>query len=194
MIKVGITGGIGSGKSLICEVFAQAGYPVYNADDRAKFLITNDEVLKSAVVKLLGEEAFVDGEYNRRFVAGKVFSNDSLLNGLNALVHPKVDEDFARFAKEDRSAIVFKESALLYETEGYKNLHATIYMSSPTALRIERIMKRDAFRTEEEIINIIDKQIPESKAVLLADYIVVNDEVESILEQVNEIEEILLLE
>ena len=194
MIKVGITGGIGAGKSLICTILEKSGYPVYYADDRAKILISGDTELQQQIIDLLGTESFVDGIYNTRYVAEQVFSNKELLEKLNLIVHPKVEDDFTAFTKEANAKIIFKESALLYETGGHKKLHATIYVSTPTALRIERIIKRDPLRTEEEIINIINKQIPESQAVLLADYIIINDEVESIIEQVTEIEEILLLE
>ena len=194
MIKVGVTGGIGAGKTLVCTILEKSGYPVYNADDRAKYLIANDLELQKEIKDLLGAEAFLDGVYNNRFIAEKVFSNKQLLDELNLIVHPKVELDFTAFTQEANAKIIFKESALLYETGEYKKLHATIYLSTPTVLRLERTLKRDPFRTEEEIKNIIDKQIPESQAVLLADYIIINDEVESILEQVNEIEEILLLE
>jgi len=193
MTKVGITGGIGSGKSLICKILEQSNYPIYYSDNRAKELIASNKDVQQEIVDLLGENAFVKGEYNRRFVAEQVFSNSKLLDGLNSIIRPRMEEDFTSFTKENTSKIIFKESALLFDTDEYKKLDATIYISSPKALRIERTLKRDTFRTKEEVENIIDKQIPESKAVLLADYIIVNDEVESVLEQINEIEEILLM-
>ncbi len=191
MIKVGVTGGIGSGKSLICEIFEKSGYAVYYADNRAKELIASNKEIQKEITALLGDEAFTNGEYNRRFVAEKVFADTALLNGLNAIVHPRMEDDFKLFVQQATGKFVFKESALLFETKEYEQLDEIIYVSAPTALRIDRVLKRDAFRTKEEIENIIDKQIPESKAVLLADYIVVNDEVESVLEQLEEIEEIL---
>lgn len=193
MIKIGVTGGIGSGKSLICKIFEQQGYPVYYSDERAKFLIATHQVLQDEISVLLGEDAFVDGVYNRRYVAAKVFTSNDLLDQLNAIIHPYVDEDFKTLLATNDSKFVFKESALLFDNDSYKQLDETIYVSSPTSLRIQRIQQRDSFRTEEEIKAIINKQFPESKAVLLADYVVVNDEVESILEQLEEIEEIILL-
>lgn len=193
MIKVGVTGGIGSGKSIVCKVFSAMGYPVYYADERAKFLVATNKELQENIKTLLGEEAFVEGEYNRRFVAEKVFQDQELLNSLNALIHPKVDEDFKAFVKENESKIVFKESALLFETNGNNKVDEVIYVSAPKALRIQRIKQRDPFRTEEEITNIISKQYPESKAILSANYVVVNDDVESVLDQIEEIETILLV-
>jgi dephospho-CoA kinase len=193
MIKVGITGGIGSGKSLICKIFEQQGYPVYYSDKRAKYLINTHKELQQHIVALLGKEAFDNGEYNRNYVAKKVFLDNDLLNQLNALVHPYVDEDFKIFITSNDAKIVFKESALLFDNDSYKELDETIYVSSPTSLRVERVKQRDSFRSEEEIRAIINKQFPEFKAVLLADYVVVNDEVESVLEQLDEIEEMILL-
>jgi dephospho-CoA kinase len=193
MIKIGVTGGIGSGKSMICKIFEQQGYPVYYTDDQAKFLISTNKNLQNEIIALLGGESFVEGVYNRQFVAEKVFNDQTLLQQLNDLVHPHVELDFEQFITNTTAKLIFKESALLFDDDSYKKLDEVIYVSAPKSLRIERIKTRDSFRTEEEISNIIDKQFPESKAVLLADYIVVNDEVESVIEQLDEIKEIILL-
>ena len=121
---------------MICKIFEQQGYPVYYSDKRAKYLINTHKELQQHIVALLGKEAFDNGEYNRNYVAKKVFLDNDLLNQLNALVHPYVDEDFKIFITSNDAKIVFKESALLFDNDSYKELDETIYVSSPTSLRI----------------------------------------------------------
>ncbi len=190
-VIIGITGGIGSGKSMVSEYLQKLGYPVYDSDSRAKYLITNDLGLRSKVIDLLGDEAYSEGDYNRKYVSGRVFEDRSLLIELNKIVHPVVKGDFSSFCAESSVPFLFKESALLFDTK--ESFDFSIYVSSPLQLRLKRVLKRDAQRTKEEVENIISNQIPESKGCLLADFVIVNDETESVVEQVEEILEILKL-
>jgi dephospho-CoA kinase len=173
MIKVGITGGIGSGKSTVARIFEVLGIPVYHADDQAKWLITNDKHLKSAIIKLLGEEAYLNGEYNRTYVASKVFSDSGLLQKLNGLVHPAVGLDFENWAKRKADApYLLKEAAIVKSKSGIDHL---IYVHASQEIRIERTLKRDKFRTPEAVLKIINNQQTEADFKALADFVVTNE-------------------
>lgn len=140
-LLVGITGGIGSGKSLVCRILEVLGIPVYNADARAKWLLAHDEPLKSAVIKNFGEEAYgADGQLNRQFLAGKVFNDSGQVEILNQLVHPRVGQDFNQWVTRQRdAAYLVKEAALLFESGSYKTLDQVITINAPEAIRIKRV-------------------------------------------------------
>jgi dephospho-CoA kinase len=177
-LRVGITGGIGSGKSTVCAMFEVLGVPVYYADDRAKALITDDPSLRKGIVALLGEKAyFPDGTYNRAFVASVVFADPEKLAALNALVHPAVERD-SRLWHEDRAreghAYTLKEAALLVEIGAHAYLDALIVVTAPEALRIQRVVQRDGVEVADVQARMA-RQLPEKDKVVLADYLVVND-------------------
>jgi dephospho-CoA kinase len=122
MIKLGITGGIGSGKSIVCKIFQTMGYLVYNADDRAKWLVDNDAEIRAEIIELLGNEAFFGNKYNKVYVAQKVFQNSALLHKLNVIIHPKVGVDFDKWVEFNKNqAILVKEAALMFESDSYKS-------------------------------------------------------------------------
>ena len=161
---VGITGGIGTGKSLICRMFACLGVPVYDADSRAKALVNESVQLQESIIQLLGKEAYVDGRYNRSFVAREVFSNPEKLSQLNALIHPAVAEDFARWVETHQNApYLLKEAALLIESGSYKGLDTVVLVEAPERVRIERVLMRDPQRSLQEVKDIISRQMPESE-------------------------------
>lgn len=161
---VGITGGIGTGKSLICRMFACLGTPVYDADSRAKALVNESAQLQESIIQLLGKEAYVDGQYNRSFVAREVFSNPEKLSQLNALIHPAVAEDFSRWVKAHQNApYLLKEAALLIESGSYKGLDTVVLVEAPERVRIERVLMRDPQRSLQEVKDIISRQMPESE-------------------------------
>lgn len=161
---VGITGGIGTGKSLICRMFACLGTPVYDADSRAKALVNESVKLQESITQLLGNEAYADGQYNRSFVAREVFSNPEKLSQLNALIHPAVAEDFARWVKAHQNApYLLKEAALLIESGSYKGLDTVVLVEAPERVRIERVLMRDPQRSLQEVKDIISRQMPESE-------------------------------
>lgn len=191
MLKVGITGGIGSGKSTVARVFAALGIPVYEADERAKTLIEEEPVLVRSIKALFGNEAYSsEGKYNKAYIAEKVFQDQSLLQKLNAIVHPAVGKDFEDWASRQNSPYVIKEAAIMTRGTGGRSagLDKIIVVSSPLPLRIERIKNRDG-RSQEQIENIIRNQKTEEEFLALADYVIRNNEDEFITDQVVKIHE-----
>lgn len=193
-LQVGITGGIGAGKSLICSVFKQLGIPIYDADASAKALMSSDAKLKSQIILEFGDEAYdVHDNLNRDYLAKTIFGNETLRNKLNALVHPAVAEDYRHWCTQHtKSPILLREAALLIETGTYKQLDKLIVVTAPEKLRIHRVLMRDTHRNAEQIAKIIDSQISEQQSKEVADFIVVNDEKSMILPQILQIHQTLL--
>jgi dephospho-CoA kinase len=185
-VTIGITGGIGAGKSLISKILESLYYPVFNSDVEAKLLVENDSEIKTRIIALLGKEAYSLNGYNRPFVAGIVFSNDEKLKQLNAIIHPAVRNAFQEFVWNSDSDIVFNEAAILFETGAYKEFEKTILVCADEELRIKRIAKRDK-ASIEEIKARFAKQWPDERKRPLADFIIENNEKESVLVQLNEI-------
>jgi len=180
--KVGITGGIGAGKSIICRVFNVLGVPVYDADTRAKWLMNNDAEIKKELILFVGEEVyFSSGLLNRQFLSQVAFINPELLNQVNAIVHPKVALDFQLWEASQSYPYVLKEAALLFESSSYKDLDSVITVTAPLELRIERVLQRDPQRNRAQILDIIDKQWPEYQKVALSNFVISNDEKELLI-------------
>lgn len=190
--KIGITGGMGTGKSIVCNIFTILGIPVYSADDRAKFLIENDIVLKQNIIELLGKEAYLsDGKYNKKWVSAQVFSDNILLEKLNRLVHPFVATDTDIWYKENYNARYVLREAALVNNLSQLNLDALIVVSAPIEVRIKRIQQRDPHRSLAEIENIIARQKSDSEFNQLADFQIINDEKNLIIPQVLRIDSII---
>lgn len=188
-LKIGITGGIGVGKSVVTRIFKVLGIPTYDADKEAKDIMVKSDAVRQALIKTFGEETyFPDLTLNRAWLAKKVFSDAKELAKLNAIVHPAVIKDAEDWAEAQTSLYSVKEAALLFESGSYKSLDYTILVTSPEALRIERVMKRDQV-TEEEVRGRMAKQMPESEKEKLADFIVYNDDEHSLIEQVMKLHE-----
>ncbi len=185
-LLVGVTGGIGSGKSVVCRLFEILGVPVYHADDRGKWLLENDDELKKGVIKTFGKESYVEDKLNRGHLA-KSFHDESTLEKLNKLVHPAVARDFSEWVLGLPGEILIKEAALLFETGSYRQLDKTILVTAPESIRIDRVLKRDKFRSREEVLQIIDKQWGEDRKKELADYVIKNDGRTMIIPQVMEL-------
>ncbi|MFN8335211.1 MAG: dephospho-CoA kinase [Cyclobacteriaceae bacterium] len=184
-LQIGITGGIGSGKSLVCHIFALLGVPVYDADSRAKTLMTTDGILVSQIKKEFGVLSFrADGSLNREYLAEHVFGNPDKLKILDSLVHPRVGEDYAHWVTEQTSSYVLKEAALLFEAKSNQALDKIIVVSAPEELRIQRVLQRDKHRTERQVKDIIRNQLEDDKKVKLADYVILNDERTPLIPQV----------
>ena len=184
-LKIGITGGIGVGKSVVSRVFEVLKVPFYNADVQAKALMTSDPLLISQIKKLLGEKAYAGAQINRSYISKVVFNNQSLLLQLNNHVHPAVQKDFERWVNENsHSPYIVKEAALLFESGSYNSLDKIITVVSPLELRINRLKIRDPHRNEMEIKSIINKQLPEEEKKNRADFIIYNDEKQLIVPQV----------
>lgn len=171
---IGLTGGIGSGKTSVAKLLENKGFPVYYSDDRAKDIVNIDSELKNQIVSLLGAEAYLDGKYNRKYVGEKVFNDAELLNQLNHLIHPAVKLDFEKWVAAQTSEFVFKETALLFELKLNEQCYKSLLVTADDNLRIKRTMDRDN-KTYREIETIMQNQMPEKDKMKLADYIIYNN-------------------
>lgn len=182
-LKVGITGGIGTGKSTVAKILIALGYPVYFSDDRAKWLMENNQQLVTELAHLLGELTYVSGRLNRAYVAEKLFSTPALKEKINVLVHPVVRADFKLWVENQTQSIVFQESALLVETEAVQFFDALIVVIAPLEDRIKRIQKRDGLNTSE-IERRFANQFSDEEKIKVADFVLINDERSPLLNQV----------
>jgi len=186
MLRIGLTGGIGSGKSVVAKVFETLGIPVYYADDAAKNLMNADKELKAAIIKNFGEGSYTNGELNRKYIAGIVFNDKEKLELLNALTHPATIRDAVEWIKKQSSAYIIKEAALLFESGANKNLDHVIGVDAPLPLRIKRVMARDGI-SETEVMKRINRQMDEKKKMDLCDFVIINDEQQLVIPQVMEL-------
>lgn len=185
MLKVGITGGIGSGKSVVARLFSLLGTPVYDSDQRAKWLIENDFEIVFNIKHLLGNESYgLDGFYNKSFVSQKVFNNNDLLLSLNSIVHPAVRKDFEDWLKVQKTGFVIKEAAIMNRDAG---LDKIIVVESPKELRIMRLLKRDSHRDLNQLEKVISNQKTADEFKSMADFVVQNNEEILIIPQVLDI-------
>ena len=185
-MQIGITGGIGSGKSLVCRIFSCLGVSVYDADSRAKSVMTTDGILVMQIKKEFGGLSYhADGSLNRNYLAETVFSDPVRLEVLNKLVHPRVGEDYLSWLEKHKDEdYVLKEAALLYESGSYKVLDKVIVVHAPEFIRIERVKQRDPHRSEQDIKTIIHNQLNEEVKLQQADFVVINDETKLVIPQV----------
>lgn len=192
-ILVGITGGIGSGKSTVAKIFSLLNIPIYYADDRAKWLMGHDPSLKKNIIANFGEESYLpSGELNRVFLAEKVFKNDDKVKVINGLVHPAVKVDFEKWASKQNSPYVLKEAALLFESGSYKELDYIINVSAPIKLRISRVLWRDPHRDKHQVHAIIDQQLPDELKNSKADFVIKNTDNKLLIPQVLKIHDDLM--
>jgi dephospho-CoA kinase len=190
MKSIGITGGIGSGKSLVCKILEKLGYPVFYADLAAKKVMNEDHTLKSELIHLLGENAYLNNEINRSFIADQIFKSSQLKNEVNALVHPAVYRAYENWKQEQKSNLVFNESALLFETGSYKRFDATILVSANLETRIQRVMERDR-SSREAVLDRMSHQLYNYAKQKLCDFEIVNKENILILPQLLKILDLL---
>lgn len=185
-IQIGITGGIGSGKSLVCKIFGVLGVPAYDADSRAKNLMTTDGILIHQIKKEFGSLSYdANGVLNREFLSATVFANQDKLKQLNALVHPRVAVDYEKWVDEHvDNKYVLKEAALLFESGSYQRLDKIILVTAPKEIRIERVLTRDPHRTKEDVERIIENQLSEEEKEAKANFIIRNSESELIVPQI----------
>jgi dephospho-CoA kinase len=194
-LKVGITGGIGAGKSTATKIFSLLGVPVYYADDRAKWLMKTNKNLTEAIKEKFGENSYLpDGSLNRVFLAETVFSNPEKVSQINSIVHPAVAKDFLEWTESQSVPYVLKEAALIFETEGHKSLDYVINVSSPLRIRMSRVLMRDPHRTEAQVNQIINHQLPDEQKNELADFTLKNTDNKLLIPQVLSIHKKLIEE
>lgn len=184
MLRVGITGGIGSGKSTVCRLFAYLGVPVYAADQAAKRLMREDAALIQGVQEAFGPESYLNGEPNRQFLAHSVFGNSEKLELLNNLVHPAVFQDFETWCTHQKDATyVIKEAAIMFESGSYKQVHTVVVVAAPLALRMQRVKERDKL-SDDDILKRMAAQMPQDDLIRRADAVIHNDGSHSLIKQV----------
>ncbi|NIF03873.1 dephospho-CoA kinase [Chryseobacterium sp. Tr-659] len=172
---IGLTGGIGSGKTTVAHFIEEFGFPVYYSDDRAKTIVNDNEDLKVRIKELLGEEAYDEnGLYDRKFVADKVFNDKDLLQKLNEIIHPAVRIDFENWVKKQSKYLVFKETALLFELKLNRQCYKSLLVTAEDNIRIKRVMDRD-HKTYREVESVMEKQMPEKDKIKIADCIIYNN-------------------
>ncbi len=192
MKKIGLTGGIGSGKSTVAEIFSRLGVPVFNSDNAARQLQEENEELINGIIKLFGSEIYAEKKLNRTKVAEIVFADKNKLNELNKIVHPAVGKAFEKFCEENKeSKYILKEAAILFEIGDEKNLDKMIVVTAPDELRIKRVMNRDG-STFEHVQKRIKNQISQEEKASKADFTLVNDEIQLLLPQVLKLHEQLI--
>ena len=188
MLKIGLTGGIGSGKSTIAAIFDTLGVPVYYADIEALRLMNSDPELKEHITNAFGEDAYSSEGINREFLASRVFNDPVSLKLLNALVHPVTIKDAANWIKKQSAVYVIKEAALLFESKANEFLDLVIGVSAPEEVRITRTMKRNNF-TRDQVVARMNKQMPEAEKMHLCDFIIDNNEEVPLIPQVLKLHE-----
>ncbi len=191
MIIVGLTGGIGSGKTTVAKAFEDLGIPIYIADDEAKKLMNRSKVIRRKLIALLGEEAYTDKGLNRPYIANVIFNDKSYLEKVNAIVHPKVARHFERWMAKQNSKYVIKEVAILFENGSYRQCDLTITVIAPKATRIERLLQRDD-TSVEKIEAIMKNQWSDADKLKLSDFVITNTDLEKTKLQVREIHQKIL--
>ena len=186
MYKVGITGGIGSGKSTVCAILAEFGVAVYDSDSRAKRLMNEDNTLRERLVERFGSEVYCVEGLNRRYLAERVFGNPEELKALNAIVHPAVMDDFDRWALEQEGSYVVLESAILFEASLDRRVDVSVAVMAPEELRIERAMQRDGAQ-REQIVARMNNQISDQDRVESAKYTIVNIDIDNLRSDVEQL-------
>jgi dephospho-CoA kinase len=191
MIKIGLTGGIGSGKTTVAKIFELLGIPVYYADDAAKRIMNEDEELKTAIQKQFGKDAYDNEGLNRTFLSTRVFTDHAQIEILNSLVHPATIRDAAKWMSQQKTSYTIKEAALIFESGSAEHLDYVIGVYAPTQLRIKRAMERNHL-SHEEVTQRINKQLDENIKMKLCDFVIYNDEQHLLITQVIELHKKLL--
>jgi len=186
MLKIGITGGIGSGKSFVAKIIESFGYPVFYSDTAAKEIISTNQFVKESLISLFGEELFKENRLDREFFANIIFNDENALKKVNKLIHPLVRLSFEEFSLQQKSPIVFNEAAILFESGGASQFDQIILVQAPEKLRIERVMKRDR-TTQKEVLSRMKKQWTDEQKIRLSDFVIHNDEKTPLLMQIENV-------
>lgn len=192
MFKLGLTGGIGSGKTLVCQIFDKLGVAVYDADSAARSLMNTDAELRSGIRRMFGKEAYGKEGLNRQYLARIVFGDKEKLSQLNGLVHPVVRRDFIRWTAQQKEApYVVEEAAILFESGAHEGMDQTALVYAPEELRIKRVMERDGL-SREQVLMRMENQLSEEEKMALADHVLFNDGTRMLLPQVLELHDKVL--
>lgn len=189
-VKVGITGGIGSGKSYVCGILEKMGYPVYYSDMESKRLTVTNETIREGLIELLGENAYQNNELNKEFLASRIFQDDAVRIKVNEIIHPVVRADFKSWAEKQKTSVVFNEAAILIETGSYKTLDFTVLVTADKDIRIKRTMQRDGI-SGEEVLSRMSKQLEDEEKIKHVDFVIYNDE-RPLLTQLEELEKMVV--
>ena len=194
---IGLTGGIGSGKSTVAKFIEEMGFPVYYSDVRAKEIVNDDELLKKGIIELLGEKAYDEnGLYDRKYVAEIVFNDEELLQKLNGMIHPAVKYDFEKWVGNQTTEFVFKETALLFELKLNESCFKSVLVTADDNLRLKRLIDLDR-KTYRGVENVMNKQMPEKDKIKIADFVIFNNdgmdelqaETENVIRQIEKLNE-----
>jgi dephospho-CoA kinase len=191
MLRIGLTGGIGAGKSLVARLFALLGVPVYDADSSAKKLMVENASLRESIITHFGADSYVDDRLNRSYLAERVFKNPQQLEVLNRLVHPVAIEEAKKWLAQQKASYAIKEAALLFESGSAEGLDYVIGVTAPETLRIKRVMERDGL-TALQVKERMRRQLEETLKIKLCDFILYNDEQQLLIPQVVQLHEQLL--
>ncbi|PLX19851.1 MAG: dephospho-CoA kinase [Salinivirgaceae bacterium] len=193
MKVIGLTGGIGSGKSTVAKVFHELfDIPIYHADERAKFLMQFDKSLKSKIIVIIGQEAYLpNNQLNKQYIAGKIFNDDKLLESVNQAVHQQVEIDFKEWVNHQKTPYVLHEAAILIESGFHKHMDGVITVSAAEEIRIKRVQERDKL-SSEQILQRINKQLTDVEREKEARFVIINDESKSIIDQVSSIHKMII--
>ncbi len=191
MLKIGLTGGIGSGKSTVAKVFETLGIPVYYADDAAKRVMNENAALRQQIIEHFGEASYEKGQLNRAHISGQVFNNTEKLNLLNTIVHPVTIADAEQWMQQQKTPYAIKEAALIFEANANKQLDYVIGVSAPPDLRLKRVMERD-HTTPDKVQARMDKQMNEEEKMKRCDFIIYNNEKQLLIPQVIELHKKLI--
>ncbi len=191
MITVGLTGGIGSGKTTVAKAFEALGIPIYIADEQAKALMVKSKVIKRKLIALFGEEAYINNQLNKPFLSKAIFNNKSLLEQMNAIVHPRVGRHFEKWVAKQSAPYVIKEAAILFENGSYKHYDYIITVTASKSVRIERVMQRDN-TTKEKVLSIMKNQWEDVEKIKHSHFVIENNNLETTKKQVLSIHKALI--
>ena len=194
MKLIGLTGGIGSGKTIVADIFRTLGIPVYVSDERAKILMHADETVKNQIITLFGPKAYhEDGQLNNSWIASQVFNDRNVLLQLNAIVHPAVFLDLQQWASQASQVAapyLIQESAILFEADLTKRFDAIVLVVAPEAIRIQRVMQRDG-ASKEAVMARMNNQWPDAEKIVRADFVIYNDGLRALIPQVTDIDQMI---
>jgi dephospho-CoA kinase len=182
-IIIGLTGGIGSGKSTVAKIFAQLGIPVLDADATAKAIMNEDHSVKTKLIELFGEDAYKENQLNRPYIAQLVFEDAFKLQQLNAIIHPITIQYAKDWASKQSAPYVIKEAALFFESGSSEGVEKIIGVTAPKHIRIQRVMQRDQI-TREDVIKRMEHQLEDSLKMKLCDWVIQNDDMHLLIPQI----------